>query len=96
MPVIRFENNKKPPIEVSVNSNLMQVLLEANVPVSSSCHGEGVCAKCRIQVIDGMQNLSTENETELFLKQNNGIADPFRISCQVQVLGDVTIDTGYW
>ncbi len=74
----------------------MQVLLEAGLPVASSCYGEGVCAKCRLIVVEGPQNLSPENETEVFLKESNKIPNEMRISCQVQVLGPITIDATYW
>ena len=96
MPTIRFQNDKKPPITVEAGSNLMQALLSADVPVSSSCHGDGVCAKCRIKIVQGAKNLSEMNEIELDLKQRNQIPEDFRISCQTIVLGDVVIDAAYW
>jgi 2Fe-2S ferredoxin len=96
MPEIRFHKNKKSPISIEKGANLMQALLAADVPVSSSCHGDGVCAKCRIEVIEGAENLSEANEIELDLKQRNKIADNFRISCQTSVMGDILIDAAYW
>jgi len=95
MPWIRFKKNKTP-IEVPVGANLMKSLLNAGLPVASSCGSEGVCAKCAIRVVEGMQNLSAPNETELFLKEKNHIRAEFRISCQTQVLGDIVVDAGYW
>lgn len=74
----------------------MQSLLDAGIPVASSCNGEGVCAKCKIVIIEGAENLSRENELEIFLKQKFNIAKNIRISCQTQVNGNVTIDTTYW
>ena len=74
----------------------MKALLEGGLPVASSCSGDGVCAKCKVIVIEGMENLSPENETESFLRESKGIPKDQRISCQVQVLGDITIDTTYW
>ena len=96
MPIVRFHQDKKLPISVEKGTNLMKAVMDAGAPVASSCHGEGVCAKCRMQIIDGMQNLSAPNETELYLKERNKLDATFRISCQVQVLGDVTIDASYW
>lgn len=74
----------------------MQSLLDAGIPVASSCNGDGVCAKCKIAIIQGTENLSIENEVEIFLKQKFDMAKNFRISCQTQVNGDITIDTTYW
>ena len=95
MPFIRFKKSR-PEIEVQLGANLMRSLLDAGLPVSSSCNSDGVCAKCGVRVIEGMQNLSAPNATEVFLKEKNNIRSDFRISCQTQILGDIIVDTGYW
>lgn len=74
----------------------MEALLEGGLPVASSCSGDGVCAKCKITVLAGMENLSPENEIESFLREKNNIPKNQRISCQTRVLGDVKVDTSYW
>lgn len=74
----------------------MKSLLAAGIPVSSSCNSDGVCAKCGICIVEGMQNLSAPNDTEVFLKERNQLPADFRISCQTQILGDIIVDTGYW
>lgn len=95
MPVVSFKKNK-PSIQVSDGANLMRSLLESGIPVASSCNGDGVCAKCKIKIVDGEQNLSSENELEVFLKQKFAIPQSDRISCQTKVNGDITIDASYW
>ena len=79
-----------------MGANLMKALLQAGLPVASSCDGDGVCAKCKIVIVEGAENLSAENETEIFLKETNNIPNHSRISCQTEILGDVVIDTTYW
>lgn len=74
----------------------MQVLLDAGLPVASSCRGDGICAKCRVEVIDGRQNLSPENDRERFLRERHDIPRAERVSCQAEIHGDVTVDTTYW
>lgn len=83
-------------LQVEKGQNLMKALLTAEIPVASSCHGEGVCAKCRIKIISGQNNLSQPNDLELFLREKHSLAADLRISCQTQVLGDIQIDTSYW
>ena len=95
MPKIKFIKTK-PEIEVTNGANLMQSLLAAGVPVASSCNGDGVCSKCRVKVIEGQKNLSEINDTELILIDQNSLGKEIRISCQVEVLGDVTVDANYW
>lgn len=95
MPQIRFAK-PRPPLDVPAGANLMKALLAAGLPVASSCRGDGVCAKCRVQVIDGATNLNAPNDTEKFLRERHGLTKTERISCQTEVLGDVVIDTSYW
>ena len=95
MPTIRFRKPREP-FDVEAGANLMKALLASGLPVASSCRGDGVCAKCRIEVVDGRQNLSKENDTEAFLRDRHGIPKSERVSCQVTVEGDITIDASYW
>jgi len=95
MPLIRFVKDR-PPLNVAPGANLMKSLLEAGLPVASSCQGDGICAKCRIQVVEGAENLSQINPREQILRDRLRIAREFRISCQTLVLGDVTVDATYW
>ncbi|NUN07422.1 MAG: (2Fe-2S)-binding protein [Bdellovibrio sp.] len=95
MPLISFKKNHVS-FEVAPGANLMKSLLEAGLPVASSCDGDGVCAKCKIQILEGAENLSAENDTEQFLKEKNNLAKNIRISCQTEVHGDVKVDASYW
>jgi 2Fe-2S ferredoxin len=96
MPTIRFAKNNRAPMEVEKGANLMRSLLDAGVPVASSCHGDGVCAKCRLEIKEGEQNLPSPNETEKFLQERFQLPPRVRISCQVEVLGDLIVDATYW
>ncbi|MBK9323123.1 MAG: 2Fe-2S iron-sulfur cluster binding domain-containing protein [Bdellovibrionaceae bacterium] len=95
MPRISFKKSR-PSLEVPAGTNLMRCLIGAGLPVASSCNSEGVCAKCGIRILEGMQNLSSPNVTEIFLKEKNNIGGEIRISCQTQVLGDILVDASYW
>jgi ferredoxin, 2Fe-2S len=74
----------------------MQALLAAGLPVASSCGGDGVCAKCRVEIIEGGGGLSPRTNLELSLSDRHQIPANERISCQATVEGDITVDTGYW
>ena len=95
MPKIEFVK-KNPPLTVPHGANLMKALLENGIPVASSCHGQGVCSKCRIQIAAGGENLSPESDFERGLKQRLRLTGDLRISCQTIVNGDILIDTAYW
>lgn len=96
MPVVSFAKKHRPHLNVETGANLMKELLKAQIPVASSCNGDGVCAKCRLQILSGQDNLSKPNETEKFLIEKFQLRPGQRISCQVAVFGDVEIDASYW
>lgn len=95
MPLISFQKDH-PPLFCEVHDNLMATLRKNQVPVASSCQGDGICGKCRIQVISGSQNLSSPNEREKILAERENLKGYERISCQTEVIGDVMIDAPYW
>lgn len=96
MAEISFKKFPQKKITVDVPANLMKALLDAQVPVASSCGGDGVCGKCKIEIISGVDHLSSPNETEIFLREKNNLPSGVRISCQTWVEGDVEVDAGYW
>jgi 2Fe-2S ferredoxin len=95
MPTIRFVK-KFPELVVPHGSVLMEELLRANLPVASSCHGDGICGKCRIRILQGAENLSQIGPIEQLVRERLKVPVEFRISCQTLVLGDVLVDTSYW
>ena len=95
MPVVRFVKNY-PEITVEAGAPLMKTLLSAGIPVASSCHGDGVCAKCRIEIVAGAENLSRYSSVEQMLRDRLKIPKNQRISCQTLINGDILIDASYW
>lgn len=95
VPKISFLKNRAP-IEVEDGANLMRALQKADIPVASSCNGDGVCVKCRMQIIEGSENLSPVGELEEHLKERHDLSRNERVSCQVQVHGDVKVHATYW
>lgn len=95
MPKIFFAKGR-PSIEVAQGSNLMESLMRENIPVASSCGGEGVCTKCVLKILEGKDNLSPPNDVEKDLHEIHDFARNERVSCQTQVLGDIKVDATYW
>ena len=95
MSKIQFLKNNRT-IIASSDKTLMTMLLENNIPVASSCHGDGVCGKCKLNILNGSGNLSQPTELELILAAKYELNSRQRISCQTFVNGDVTVDATYW
>ncbi len=90
MPKVTFiVSGQKRVIEANEGGTILQIALDHDIPMEHACGGNGFCTTCMCKVQEGMQNLSPRNEKE----ENMGIVnDPDRLSCQSQVLGDVTVE----
>ena len=80
-------------IDVEPGTNLMSALIQAGLPVASSCHGDGVCSMCRVK-IKGAVN--PPPAYELASLKRNKCADDERLSCQIEVNNDLEVLTRYW
>lgn len=78
-------------VKVEINTQLLdaaegQSLFDCaeavKVPVPTSCHKQGKCRECLVEVVEGMEYLSPPTEEEKHLEEN------FRLSCRTHVLGD--------
>lgn len=86
----------KKTLSISVDDSLMKVLLLAGIPVASSCHGEGICGKCKITITKGIHHILPESELEINLKKKNNLNENERFACLIKITDDVEIDTSYW
>ena len=106
MPKVVFVNEKKD-LEVTDGANLRQEAIKAGVQVYSgihryvNCMGNGLCGTCKVLVKKGMENLSPKGLLERFTLATSpttmmsviGHEEEMRLSCQVKIHGDCTIET---
>jgi ferredoxin len=83
--MIRVTFADKTFIDVDRGSNLMSSIMAAGKPIGNSCSAIGICAKCVVTVIEGMENLSKPNPIERKLLEREKFNATSRISCLVKV-----------
>lgn len=66
------------------NETVLDVARRAGAPIGNSCGGIGICGRCRVTVVAGEVSPPTRWEKDC------------RLACQMVVIGDVTVTTGYW
>ncbi|MBT4761473.1 MAG: (2Fe-2S)-binding protein [Bdellovibrionaceae bacterium] len=93
--MITFKKNIEP-ISIDDKISLMHNLLNQEIPVASSCYGEGVCGMCRVRMESGMENLNPQTTAEIEFFKNRKDPENMRLSCQCFPTGPITIDTDYW
>lgn len=87
-----FIPQKNLTLSAEKNKNLMDLLIEAGLPVASSCLGEGICSKCAVEMKPAGQPSELEIKT---LERNKRPLDQ-RLCCQVFLTEDIEVKTGYW
>lgn len=91
MPKIRFHmsDGQIREVEAPTGETILQIALDAGIPMEHACGGNGFCTTCMCKVKTGMENLSPRNDRE----DNMGVVnDPDRLSCQAQVEGDIDVE----
>lgn len=79
-------------LNAEANKNLMDLLLENQLPVASTCQGEGICSKCVMQITPTGQ----PNELEKRTMEKNKCEPNHRLSCQIFIQNDLTVTASYW
>lgn len=76
------------PLQVSINTtfrdvsrgdSLFQCGEQMGVYIPTSCHKNGKCRECLVEVLEGMEHLNPRSAPEQHL------SDPFRLSCQARI-----------
>jgi ferredoxin, 2Fe-2S len=82
--------------EARPDETVLDVARRAGAPLGNSCGAIGVCARCTVQVIAGMENLSPPTSIESRVSQQRGLAANERLACQAVVNGPCEVTTSYW
>lgn len=83
-------------LDVDKGENLFKTFKNQEIPIASSCNGQGICGKCIVLVLQSQVPLPPEGHYETELKKRMGINPKYRLSCQLEVQGDMKIKTTYW
>jgi len=78
------------------NETLLDVARRAGAPLGNSCGGVGICARCRVRLTEGAENLSPPTTIETRIGTARGFAADERMACQAVVNGECAITTTYW
>ena len=78
------------------NETVLDVARRTGAPLGASCGGVGVCARCKVRVVEGAENLSPPTSIELRIGGQRGFAADERMACQAVVTGPCSVTTTYW
>ena len=78
------------------DSNLIDAIHQTGLGLGQSCDGIALCGFCRVQVLDGMDNLSPMASEEEKILASMHAGDDERLACCATVQGPITLATTYW
>lgn len=87
--VIVNVRNRKYKLTIEKNKNLLELLQEKNINISSPCGGNKSCGKCKVIVSNGRGSL-TKSELDLLSKQD--ISNNYRLACCVEIKDNMVIE----
>jgi 2Fe-2S ferredoxin len=82
--------------EAKANETVLDAARRAAVPLGNSCGGVGICARCRVRVVEGPEALAPMTSVETRVTQQRGFGPDERLACQAVVQGDCAVTTSYW
>lgn len=82
----------KETIEVDGDKDLFSQLKKQGYPIQSTCGGVASCARCIVVVLEGKESLSDPTFEEKQLLGNVFHITGERLSCQMKIHGDITLD----
>jgi len=92
MPLMKFLTSDKT-IEVAQDANILRSSIRFEGSVPFKCGG-GLCGTCRVQIIEGQDNLSKVMKKEIDRLGQEKIDQGYRLACQTFINGDVTLAWG--
>ena len=86
MPRVIFADEGKA-ADVPEGKTLLACALDMGLNISHVCGGDGACGTCRVEVIQGWDNMTPPTPDETYKE----LEEPYRLSCQCKLLGDVIV-----
>jgi uncharacterized 2Fe-2S/4Fe-4S cluster protein (DUF4445 family) len=86
MPRLTFADAGKE-AEFPEGKTVLSCAAQMGVRVSSVCGGDGACGTCRIEVVEGWDQLTPPTPDETYKE----LDPPYRLSCQARLRGDVVV-----
>ena len=82
--------------EAKDNETILDAARRAGVPIGNSCGAIGVCARCRVKIVSGAENLTAPTAIEARVAERRNLDPDERLACQAVVTGNCEVTTTYW
>jgi ferredoxin len=83
-------------VRVPAGTSLLHAAREAGLPVASGCGENRLCALCGLEIVEGIETLPPESDAESQTKKLGRIDPKLRLSCHLEIAGDLVVTAQYW
>ncbi len=77
--------------EIPEGTSVLDASEKLGIELRHDCGGFATCSTCRIMVVDGVKNLTEIDLDEENMLEEAELPNPFRLSCQALIEGDVVL-----
>ena len=81
-----------PSVPIERGSTIMAAAKAGRVEIESFCGESCSCSTCKVLVLDGKKRISKMNNDERSVLGDKQSEKGYRLSCQSQVNGDITVE----
>ena len=78
-------------ISISGDETILTASLRNDIQHLHACGGLGMCSTCRVEIIEGEDNLSPKSKSEQNLSEKLELPNNIRLACQTKIKGDVKL-----
>jgi len=83
-------------VRVATGTPLIDAARRAALPIASACGGDGLCARCGVEILASASPIAAETPAESAAKRRNRIAPELRLACRLRVASDLSVSAPYW
>ena len=69
------------------NSSLLDVAIASDIPTIAACGGHGICSTCRVEVLEGLDQLAPRSPAEAALAEKRRWPEEVRLACSARIVG---------
>lgn len=92
MPVVVIANLNGKSIHCEGKREKLLDILLSKTDWMHACGAKGRCTTCKAKIISGMEHISPRTNVESQYLKLNKLRDDERLTCQVEISGDITIE----
>jgi ferredoxin len=83
-------------ISVPEGTTLLEAARRAGLPIASACSAGGLCARCGLEIVEGLDSLADESPEEREAKRRNRVDPRLRLACRVGATHGLVVTASYW